>query len=162
MRLVNLDTAPADHGFNEPRSKRPFIAPGETGEFNENNKSIQKRMALRKLVSEGEALASRASSLMNAPSVGEMLQLKAELVKREVVIEDLRSRDSARAADVKRMEEGFSDLTAKNLELAAKAGDAEMLRARVAELETLLSAATEPPAEPPTETETRGRSRRNG
>lgn len=155
MRLVNMTKGPIDNGHKGKAAAR--VNPGEIGDFDESNKSVAKWISLRMLISEGEVLASRASALSNAPSLGEVLTLKAEVERREVIIADLRSRDEARSAEVKRMEEQFSALTAKNIELAAKAGEVETLKARVAELEALIATATTPAEKPAT-----SRSRRDG
>jgi hypothetical protein len=125
MRLVNMHTAPLDG-----------VKPGETADFDADNASVKQWIATRLLVSEGAMLASRAAQIAGAPSMADLAAARAELADKETVIRDLRARDAARDAEVKRMEQGF----------AAMAAELEAARAKVATLEADLASATAPSA----------------
>jgi len=125
-RLVNMHTAALDNAHADQRAAR--VAPGQVGDFNEGNPSVKLWIKVGMLVTEGQLLASRAAALGDAPSMGELLVLREEVAKRDTVIEDLRARDAARVAEMKRVEARFG-------ELAASHGDADALRAEVARLQ---------------------------
>jgi hypothetical protein len=178
MRLYNNTDVPMDTGYaNKPADR---IAPRHVGEFNAENRSIKARIARRELISEGEVLASKAMAMVDAPTLAEIARLRDELSKRETVIEDLRQRDAARIAEMKRVEDRFSEMAAAHADAAdtnmrarfdaswksreeefakqisdmesAHAAALAAAQAHIAELEATLTAPPAPAGEPKSET----------
>lgn len=159
-RLVNMHTAPLDNARHGQHAAR--VPPGQVGDFDEANPSVQLWKRARLLVSEGEVLASRAAALGDAPSLAEMVTLREQLATREAVIEDLHARLAARDGERARMEDALgkhaqrtADLEAQLAEVlgASAMGAATVeqrdaaiaaLQQRVAGLEADLATATEP------------------
>jgi chromosome segregation ATPase len=130
MRLVNMTQAPLDNGYHgdgksAPRSAR--VPPGEVGDFNENNPSVKKWMTLgtKVVATEGQVLASRASALSGAPSVGELVAMREMLSRRDATIEDLLARDSARKGEAERVEKELGRLAGDLAAAVARADTAE-------------------------------------
>lgn len=121
-RLVNMHTAPLDNGHEGPRAAR--VPPGEVGEFNEHNPSVQLWGRQGLVRSEGEVLASRAASLGNAPTVAELVTLREQLAAREALIDDLQSRLAARDTERARMEDALGKHAQRAADLEAQLAEA--------------------------------------
>jgi hypothetical protein len=168
MRLVNMHTAPLDNGHSGQRKITDAdgqsimveatgfpasVEPGSVGDFNEKNPAVAGWIAARLLISEGELVASRASALVDAPSVLAVAMLKSQLADKDVIINDLRARDQARAEEWQRADARFTELAASHESVASlEAQIADLtaqLTARNAEIAALhadLAAATAPAA----------------
>lgn len=146
MRLVNNHTAPLPtaQATGEVR-----VAPGHTGDFNVENPSVKLWIAHRWLLPEGEVLASKASAFIAAPGIAEIATLRADIEKRDTVIEDLRQRDASRIAEMKRIEERFAELAAAHGNADALVAENAALKAHITELETMVATLTAPPATDP-------------
>jgi DNA repair exonuclease SbcCD ATPase subunit len=148
-RLVNMHTAPLGTGHAHAAE----VAPGATGEFNENNPAVKGWIRARWLQPEGAVLASKAAALADAPTRLEVATLRSQLASRDAVLEEMKSIASAQADALQRIEADLGEVAARaqradaldrdlraaleqiaQHEAAATAG-----RARIAELETQLA-----------------------
>lgn len=123
-RLVNVHTGSLET-MGKPNER---IAPGSIGDFNDANPSVKQWIRVGWLRAEGELLASRAAALTNAPSIAEMLAVKAELAAAKTTIDNLLAREVAHTEERKRVEKAFG-------ELAEKHADADVAAAKITSLQ---------------------------
>lgn len=137
MRLVNMHKARVGNGKAE--KEYALVPHGATADFNAENPTIAILLKAGLLVPEGTVLASKALALTDAPSMTELVQLRADLAQARAALAEGERLALAHAEERKRIESAFSDLVAEN----------EGLKAKCAELTSALDSLTKPAAPPP-------------
>ena len=137
MRLVNAHTAAIDG-----------VAVGAVGTWDPDSVFVRDLIKARKLIAEGEVLASHATRLVDAPTLRDLATLRADLVRKDAFIKELLAENGSHKAEMKRVEDRFAELATKHATSDALAAENEKLKAEIVELKNLLASATAPAAKP--------------
>lgn len=132
VRLLNMHTAPIDD-----------VGPGKVGEFDPDNPVVQIWIRAKRLVSEGELLASRATAIADGPTAAAIAQhaRRAELLSAEN--QELGKQLVSMHEEFERMQARFAEQAAQRAALVDQTHEIARLQGVIGARDTQLAAAME-------------------